>query len=396
MNARLRRWSWAAAALAAALLAIALRPRPVRVEVTPLRRGPMRVTIDEEGRSQVKQRYDVAAPLSGHLLRLSLRPGDPVNQGDEVAHILPTDAPLLDPRARAEQQARIHAFEAAAAQSGASVVRARVAMATARDDLRRKEELARAGALAARDLELARGDAATRTQELAEAEFAARVVDHQLGEARAALERGRAGKLDDLAVLAPTAGQVLRVVHESEGVVSPGTALLEIGDPATIEIAADLLTVDAVKVRPGMPAFVDHWGGPAALAARVRRVEPSGFTKISALGVEEQRVRVLLDLVGDPSTWFTLRDGFRVEVHVVSWQRDSVLRAPASALFRTGDGWAAYVVEGGRIRERRLEVGEQSPEVAEIRGGLREDELLVLHPGESLHEGSRADPVLAR
>ncbi len=394
MNARHGRWIWIGAVLAGAgLAAVALRPRRVQVEVTPLRRGPMRVTIDEEGRAQIKQRYDVSAPLAGRVLRIPLRPGDPVREGEVVARILPADAPLLDPRTRAEQEARIRALEAASAQAGAAVARARVAMATAGDDLQRKQELARAGALSARDLELARGEAEGRSQELTEAKFAARVADHQLAEARAALERGRAGRLDELDVVAPISGQVLRVARESEGAVAAGAVLLEIGDPADIEIAVDLLTPDAVRVRPGMPALVDHWGGPAALAARVRRVEPSGFTKVSALGVEEQRVRVLLDLVGDPSSWCALGDGFRVEVHIASWQAPAVLRAPASALFRAADGWAAYAVEGGRIRERRLEVGEQSPHLAEIRAGAREGELLVLHPGDSLHEGGRVEPV---
>jgi HlyD family secretion protein len=372
-----------------ALLALAMRPRPLVVDTAALTRGPMRVTIDEEGRTQVKRRYVVSAPLSGKLLRIELSAGAEVDEGAVLARLVPADAPLLDPRTRAEQEARLHAAEAAVAQSQANVGRAGVADATARDDLLRKRKLSASSAISAHDLELAESDAASRAQDLASAEFGAKVAAHQLAEARAALARGRSGRVEEFEIMAPASGRVLKLMRESEGVVAAGTALLEVGDPSVLEVAADLLTVEAVRVRPGMEAFVDHWGGAEALPARVRSVEPSGFTKLSALGVEEQRVRVILDLAAPRSEWRALGDNFRVEAHIVAWQAAAALRAPTAALFRRGDGWAAFFVEGGRAQLRTLEVGEQSPDVVELRGGAREGDHVILRPSESLREGVR-------
>ncbi|HEY2743934.1 MAG TPA: HlyD family efflux transporter periplasmic adaptor subunit [Polyangia bacterium] len=373
----------------AVLVGLSMRPRALPVEVAPLTRGPMRVTIDEEARTQVKRRYVVSAPLTGKLLRVEHRAGDRIEEGAVLARLVPADAPLLDPRARAEQEARLHASEAAVAQADANVARARVGDASARDDLARKEKLAIGSAISAHDLELASTEAASRTQDLASAEFGAKVADHQLAEARAALQRGRSGRVDEFEIVAPASGQILRVMKESEGVVTAGTALVEVGDPSLLEVAVDLLTVEAVRVRPGMAAFIDHWGGKEALTARVRSVEPSGFTKVSALGVEEQRVRVLLDLVAPPAEWRTLGDNFRVEVHIVVWQSDSVLRAPGAALFRRGESWAAFVVDGGRARARTLSIGEMSADSAEVRGGAQAGDVVILRPGESLQDGAR-------
>ncbi|HEX6837430.1 MAG TPA: HlyD family efflux transporter periplasmic adaptor subunit, partial [Polyangia bacterium] len=273
--------------------------------------------------------------------------------------------------------------------------RAQVGAASARDDLSRKQKLAQGSAISTHELTQAESDAAARTQDLASAEFGAKVAAHQLTEARAALERGRSGRVDEFEILAPASGRILRIDRESEGVVTAGTALIEVGDPAVLEVVAELLTVDAVRVRPGMAAYVDHWGAPAALAARVRSVEPSGFTKLSALGVEEQRVRVLFDLTAPPGAWQSLGDNFRVEVHIVAWEAPSVLRLPTAALFRRGDAWAAFAVENGVVRARRIEVGEQSPEVAELRGGAREGDEVVLRPGEALHDGVRVTATRA-
>ena len=383
----------AVAATVVLLFAAALRPHPLRVDAGAISRGPLRITIDEDGRTQVKRRYLVSAPLAGKLLRIELKAGDRVNEGMVLARLVPADAPLLDRRARAEQEARLHAAEAAVAQANANVQRAQVAAASARDDLQRKQKLAVGNAIAPHDLALAESDAAARAQDQASAEFGAKVADHQLTEARAALERGRSGRVDEFEILAPASGQVLRVQRESEGVVSAGTALLEVGDPSVLEVAADLLTVDAVRVKAGMAAFIDHWGGPRTLKARVRSVEPSGFTKLSALGVEEQRVRVLVDLTAPPDEWRALGDNFRVEVHIVAWQADSVLRVPTTALFRRGETWAAFVLDGGRARLRALEIGEQSPVEAEVRSGGREGDQVVLRPGEALRDGVRVEPT---
>jgi HlyD family secretion protein len=322
---------------------------------------------------------------------VELKAGDRVTEGMVLARLVPADAPLLDPRSRAEQEARLHASEAMVAQAAANTARAQVADQAARDDLARKQKLSRSAAISQRDLEVAATDVAARAQDVASADFAAKVADHQLAESRAALQRGRSGRMDEFEIVAPTSGQVLRVQRESEGVVTAGTQIMEVGDPSALEVVADLLTVEAVRVRPGMPAFIDHWGGPTALAARVRSIEPSGFTKVSALGVEEQRVRVMLDLTAPPDTWRALGDNFRVEVHVVAWEADSVLRMPTAALFRQGDAWATYAVEGGRAHLRQLTIGEQSPDLAEVRSGLSAGDEVVLRPGEGLHEGARVE-----
>jgi len=376
-----------------ALIGASMRPRPLPVEVAPLTRGPMRVTIDEEGRAQVKRRYVVSAPLAGKLLRITLKAGDPIQEGAVLARLVPADAPLLDPRMKAEQEARLHASEAAVAQADANVARARVADASARDDLARKQKLSSSNAITAHDLDLASSEAASRAQDLASAMFGAKVADHQLAEAHAALQRGRSGRVDEFEIVAPTSGQVLRVLKESEGVVPAGAALVEVGDPSVLEIAADLLTTEAVRVRPGMAAYIDHWGGGHPLAARVRGVEPSGFTKVSALGVEEQRVRVLVDLTAPAAEWNALGDNFRVEVHVVAWESDSVLRVPGAALFRRGDRWGVFVVEDGRARARTLQIGEMSADSAEVRGGAQAGDAVILRPGESLRDGARVAAV---
>lgn len=388
-------WWIAIVVVLVGLVGLSMRPRPLAVEVAPVTRGPMRVTLDEEGRTQVKRRYVVSAPLAGKLLRIERKAGDRVDEGALLARLVPADAPLLDPRSRAEQEARLHASEAAVAQANANVARAQVADGAARDDFARKQRLAAQNAISAHELELASTEAAARTQDLASAEFGAKVADHQLTQARAALQRGRSGRLDEFEIVAPASGQVLRVMRESEGVVAAGTSLLEVGDPSVLEIAADLLTVEAVRVRPGMEAFIDHWGGARPLSARVRSVEPSGFTKVSALGVEEQRVRVLLDLTAPPTEWRTLGDNFRVEVHIVAWQADAVVRAPGAALFRRGDAWAAFAVEDGRARLRTLELGEISPDSAEVRTGATAGDVLVLRPTESLRDGARVAPLAA-
>jgi HlyD family secretion protein len=389
----MKRWQWiVVGAVLIVLIAFAMRPRPLVVDTAALTRGPMRVTLDEEGRTQVKRRYVVSAPLAGKLLRIELRAGDPASEGAVLARLVPADAPLLDPRTRAEQQARLHAAEAAVAQATAGVGRASVQAASARDDLARRRALATRNAISAHELELAEAEAAQRTQELASAEFGAKVAAHQLDESRAALERGRSGRLDEFSIVAPVTGRVLRVTRESEGVVTPGTALLEVGDPSVLEVAADMLTVQAVRVHPGMEAFIDHWGGPRALTARVHSVDPSGFTKLSALGVEEQRVRVILDLVGPPEERSALGDNFRVEAHIVAWKADSVLRVPTAALFRRGDAWVAFFVDDGKARSRTIDVGEQAPDTVEVRSGAREGDVVILRPSESLKDGVRVAP----
>lgn len=387
-----RKWIGLAIAglVATALLAWLLRPRRVRVEVAPVTRGPMRVTVDEDGRTRVADRYVVSAPLAGRLERITLEPGDAVRAGQVVARIWPAEPALLDPRTRAELEARVRAAEAGRAQARAAVERAKVARALAESELARRRLLTAQGAAARRDLEIAEAELAARNKELASAHAGEAVARYELEVARAALRRS-----DDRSaarpfeVRAPIDGRVLRLRQESEAVLAPGTPLLELGDPSALEVVVDVLTTDAVRIAPGAPAEVHRWGGGEALPARVRRVEPGGFTKLSALGVEEQRVNVILDLLGPPSARARLGDDFRVEARIVTWQSDRVLRVPASAPFRHGDGWAVFVVEGRRARLQPIALGHRGTDVYEVLGGLEAGQEVVLHPGERLRDGVR-------
>ena len=380
-----------AAFLVAVGLALAFRPTPVPVDLAAASRGPMQVTVDEDGRTRVKDRYVVSAPVAGTLARIVLDPGDSVHRGDLVARLVPVSSPLLDPRATAEAEARVSAAAAALRQASTAVERARASQAFAEREAARQRALVGAGAAAARLLEQAELEARLRAEELASAEFGERVAASQLRLARAALLSLRGGGLQSgrFDVTSPVDGQVLQVMQESEGVVQQGAPLLEIGDPRTLEVVVDVLTGDAVAIQPGAPARIERWGGDSALRGRVRRIEPSAFTRISSLGVEEQRVNVLVDLDEPPDRLRALGDGYRVEVSIVTWEAPDVLRVPEGAVFREGEGWAVYVSDGGVARLRRVELGRRNGAEAEITGGLRAGERVVVYPGDNVLDGTR-------
>lgn len=403
-------WGGAAVGLALALWWL-WRPRPLAVDVAAVTRGPLVVTVDEEGETRVRKRYVVAAPTSGRLLRIDLDEGDAVAAGAAVARIEP--APL-GPRDLAAAQARLEAAQAGERAAAARLGRAQAALAQAHRDAGRAEQLHRAGTLSDDAREKARLAETSAAREHEEAGHAVDAAVHEVEAARALLIAARAGAAGPaegqggdggaaagtpcagsapcVEAIAPVTGRVLRVLEESERIVLAGTPLVELGDPGEIEIVADLLSRDAVRVRPGARVLVDDWGGPEALEARVRRVEPSGFTKVSALGVEEQRVNVVADLLAHEPR---LGDGYRVEVRIVVWEAADVVQVPASALFRAGAEWAVFVVEGGRARERIVRVGEQGAFEAEVREGLAEGERVVLHPSDRLRDGARVSPRAA-
>jgi HlyD family secretion protein len=398
LNARRR--SLALAAVAAAALAglvWLLRPTPVRVELGAVDRGPLEVSVDEEGRTRVRQRYTIAAPVVGRLERIALDEGDEVAAGAVVARVSP--APL-DPRGAAQAQARLEAALAAQREARARVGQAEAALAQAERELRRARSLAASGTLAAQGLEQAELSHTSRVKERDAALEAADATAHEVEAARAALlangggdVAGSAGGEAVIEVLAPAAGRVLRVYEESARVVAVGTPLLEIGDPADLEIVVDVLSADAVKIRPDAEVRLEAWGGEDALRARVRRVEPSGFTKLSALGVEEQRVNVIADFVDPPGA---LGDGYRLEARIVVWRADDVLRAPASAIFRHAGDWHVFAAADGRARLRRVEVGQRGADAVEVRGGLEAGERVVLHPTDRVADGVRIEPFAGR
>jgi len=373
--------------------ALALRPNPFPVDVAEVGRGPLRVTLDEEGETRVRDRFVVSAPFTGRILRIELEPGEPVRAGGVVAVLRPAEANLLDARSRAGSEARVRTAEAALGRARTDRERARAELRFAQSDLHRKESLGRQGILSREQVEVAQLAVETRQETLKAADFEIQVAQSELAAARASLlEAGEGGGGGAYEVRSPVDGAVLRRLRESETVVPAGEPLMEIGDPANLEIVADLLSTDAARLRPGQAVEIEQWGGGAALAGRVRRVEPSGFLKISALGVEEQRVNVIVDLAGPPEERRGLGDGFRVEVRVVLWDSPDALQVPTSALFRDEQGWAAFVMEDGKAVRRRVEVGPQSDRAAAVLSGLKQGEPVIIHPSADIADGVAVAP----
>jgi len=378
------------AALATSI-AVALRPQPLEVDVVKVVRAPLAQKIVDDGRARVRERYTVSAPVGGTLARIDLHEGDVVEPGAVLARLLPLATPLLDPESRKTAQQRLSSAIDAAQQAQATVARARIAHEQGQHELGRIDALVTQGALPDIQLDQARVDARMREAELASATFAAKVAEHEIEQARAALARFTpgAGKSEQFEVTSPVHGEVLHILHQSEGVVTAGTALLEVGDPQALELVADVLSQDAVTIKPGMVAQVVHWGGDWALAAKVRLVEPAAFTKTSALGVDEQRVNVVLDLDGPPDRWRSLGDGFAVEVEITTWSKSDVVQAPTSALFRAQGRWSVFVIQRGHAVRRVVEVGHHGPLQTEIASGLQPGEDVVIHPGTGVHDGAR-------
>jgi HlyD family secretion protein len=372
-------------------LVVAAWPKPVPVELAVARRGPMEVTIDEAGRTRVRDRYLVLAPLGGDLARVTLRPGDKVERGDVLATIVPQAPALLDPRSRAEATARLATAQSAVRQARVVAQRAELAAAHARDDAARLRKLASSGSINADDAAHAEFEASLRAQELVSARFGAEVAAHEAEMANAVVARyGEGTKAREaFEIASPVTGRVLRVVQSNAGVVAPSAPLVEVGDPADLEVVVDVLTEDAVRIPPRAKVVLDRWGGAAPLAAHVRVVEPSAFTRLSALGVEEQRVSVVLDFDDPADRRAELGDGYRVEAHIVTWQQDGVLAVPASAVFRKDDGWAVFSVVNGRARIQRVQVGKRNMTEVQIVSGLDDGGQVVIHPSDRVVEGAR-------
>ena len=379
----------AAVLIVAGILAVALWPQAIEVDVVRVERGPMLVTVDEEGETRVRERFVVSAPVAGRLQRIELEPGDAVVRGKTVvARLIPAAPPLLDPRASAELAAAVEAARAAVGQAQAERQRAEAALTRAQSSLRRQQQLAAAGLSSREELEIAETTLKTAEEALRAAEFAAARTEREVQAARARLAPSAAGGRP-VGVIAPVSGVVLKRLRESEMVVPAGDPLLEIGDPANLEIVADLLSTDAVRVPPGAPVLIEQWGGNHPLKARVRRVEPSGFMKISALGVEEQRVNVIIDLVDGAAAASQLGDGYRVEVRVVIWRDEAALKVPIGAVFRSGDQWAAFVVDQEVARLQTVPLGQRNEREGQVSGGLAEGQTVVLHPPDTLKDGMR-------
>lgn len=378
----------------AGAIVFALLPSPVRVDLGEVTRGPLRVTVDEDGKTRVKERYVVSSPLSGRMERLGLKEGDAIEAGDTVLVVIePADPELLDPRAVAQAEARVRAAEAAREQAAANLSRAEAALEFAQGERARIDAAFAKQGDSKQSVDAARMRETVAREDARAAVFARDIASFELDLARAALLSTTGDQPPDaqwrFEIRAPISGRVLRVVQESAAVVSPGTPIVEVGDPADLEIEVDVLSSDAVSIVPGAPAVIEHWGGEAPLHGTVRTVEPSAFTKVSALGVEEQRVNVIIDLTDPVSARRGLGDGFRVEARVVVWEHADCVRLPLGALFRRGGGWHVYAAEGGRARLRPVAVGRMGHEHAELLGGLEAGETVVLYPSDRVSDGAR-------
>jgi HlyD family secretion protein len=386
----MKHWrSIAATLVVLAIVAAALWPESMEVDVAHVDTGPMQVTIDEDGETRVRDRFVISAPVSGRLQRIELEPGDRVVRGRTVlARLTPAASPLIDPRSRGELDAAVEAGRASVGQAQAERARAAAGLARARQTLRRQEELDTAGLLARDSLEAAQSAVQMSDEALRAAEFTVTRAEFELQLARARLQAPTSPG-GEVAIVSPIDGIVLKRLRESESVVPMGEPLIEIGDPQRLEIVADLLSTDAVRVPPGAAVSVEQWGGGRPLQARVRRVEPSGFMKVSALGVEEQRVNVLIDFEDVASAARAIGDSYRVEVRIVIWSDENVVRVPVGSLFRRGEGWAAFIVEQERARLQTVQLGQRNETFGQITNGLTAGQTVVLHPPDTLNDGIR-------
>jgi HlyD family secretion protein len=372
------------------VIVAAMKPKPAPVEVVLAKVGLLEQQVVDDGRARIRERYTVSAPVSGTLARIEVHEGDSVEPGAVLARLLPLPSPLLDPRARDVAQQRIASAQDAHHQAEVTLERAKATAEVARRDFDRTRALAAGDAATQAQVDTGAAELKLRIIEANSAQFAERVAAHAINEARAALEtfspRAKGG--EQLEITSPVHGKVLHVLRKDEGVVTAGTALIEVGDPEALEIVVDVLSQDASLIRPGMSAHILHWGGDKLpLQARVRRTEPAAFTRTSALGVDEQRVNVLLDLETPPEVWRTLGDGFAVEVAITVWQKPDALQVPTSALFRDNQGWAVFVAQKGKATTRHVEVGHRGPLQSEILSGMKAGEETIIHPGATVKNG---------
>lgn len=376
-------------ALALALLAWAFAPRPLEVETALAAEGPFETTIDEDARTRLAERYVVSAPLAGRLARITLREGDAVEAGAVLATLAPGLAPLLDERSVREQHARVGAAEAGLQRAASRVGVAQVALERTRVDLARTEQLARQNFVAPTKIDADRLALQSAQRELESAEQDQHVARHDLEQARAALGAVRGGGGAPFVVRAPVAGRVLKLHQTSEAMVALGTPLLDVGDTARLEIVAELLTTDALAAVPGSAVRIERWGGAGPLDGRVRRVEPAAFTKVSALGVEEQRVNVIVDLVSPHERWSALGDGYRVALRIVTRSEAKVLKVPVSAVFpRPEGGSAVFVLDHGHARLQPVAVGARNGVEAWVQQGLAAGATVVVYPPPTLADGA--------
>ncbi|MEO7097954.1 MAG: HlyD family efflux transporter periplasmic adaptor subunit [Luteolibacter sp.] len=382
---------WVGGLALLSLVAWGLWPKPVIIETGVVARGPLTVRVSEEGKTRVRNRYVVAAPVAGKMRRVPLKPGDEVKAGETLlTTIEPVVAPLLDPRARAQADAVVSMREASRKQAAESLEASQAASKMAEAELERVRSVTRSGTISQTDRDRAEMESSMKAAEVRAAGFALQVAEYELAQARAALERPEATTAGNLIeVKSPVSGRVLKVMQESEMVVTPGVQILEVGDPTDIEIEAEILSRDAVTIHPGDSVEIEQWGGENPLKGRIRRVEPAAFTKISALGVEEQRVIVLSNLVDPPEAAKALGDRYRVEVRVAVWHAEDVLIVPAGSLFREGNAWKTYLFSNDTAKLTTIEAGHSDGRITEILSGIQAGDEVLLHPPDTVKDGTK-------
>jgi HlyD family secretion protein len=376
---------------------LTVRPAPVPCDIAQVDQGPLVVTVDEDGRTRLKERYIVSAPLAGRADRITLKPGDAVAAGTTLlARISATDPSLLDERTRAQAEARVRTSEAAISRAEPELARCQAEVDHMRAEYERFRNALTSGASSVKEVEdeLVMLRTAEHTRDAAR--FALQMAKYELEQARAALLQGsESGGADGTRseaafdVRSPITGKVLRVLHESAGIVAPGDALIELGSLTDLEVELDVLSDQAVRVRPGQRVSLERWGGDKPLGGVVRVVEPSGYMKVSALGVEEQRVNVIIDLLDPPDGRSSLGDNFRVEARIVVWETPDAVRVPIGALFRSGGEWAVYVAEAGRVALRTVTIGERSSHAAQVMEALRPGDDVIVYPSDRVADGVR-------
>ena len=389
-----RRFTWLALSLVIiGALIYGFRPQPRLVDIAGAVRAPMQVSVEAEGKTRVIDRYDVSAPVAGTTCRTDLKVGDQVTEGQIMITIEPLKSQALDPRSRAEAASRVAAAESALHVAEQTAKSALAAADLADTELLRLKPLVKKGHVSQDQLDRAAASARIKRAASRSAEFAVDVARHELDAARTALSyTGVDSRLDPgeiVNVRAPVTGKILELQQECEGVVAAGQSLLVIGDTRSLEVETEVLSEDAVKIKPGMRVIYHRWGGEKPLQGLVKIVEPYGFTKISALGVEEQRVLVISDIISEPSQWAGLGEGYRVAAEFILWQSDDVLQIPASALFRFNNSWAVFVLEHGRAVRRIVKVGKHNGLSAQILGGLSAGEQIITHPDDAIENQVR-------
>lgn len=372
----------------------ALRPSPTPVEIATVSTGPLTVSVLEEGKTRIRHRYMISPPVAGLLERVELRAGAPIKAGETVlGTIHPQPSSFLDPRSQAEAEARVKGADAARMQRSMQVERAKSALTLSEKEMARARELKSSGAIATKEWDTAESQVNVLTRELSAAEFALQVAEFEFAQAQAAVlmqaksPSPSGSGVEPYKIIAPVNGFILNVFEESSRIVAPGVQIMEVGDPNDMEAEIELLSSDAVGVQPGAPVSIEHWGGDKPLRARVTLVEPGGFTKISALGVEEQRVKVRVELAEPLPEGKFLGDRYRVEARIITWHSDSVLQVPTGALFRRGNDWMTFVVEGGKAHVTKVEILHNNGTGSELVSGLKSGQSVIVHPPDAVADG---------